>query len=70
MCRDLDPGERLAMRADLLEIPLREPICEQCLRAWSVNVGFGWLNYFQSGSTIVNNEAPAAIAAAIAAHKV
>jgi hypothetical protein len=28
LCRHLDPGERTAMRADLLEIPLGEPICE------------------------------------------
>jgi hypothetical protein len=41
LCRDLDPDQRLLMRADLLEIPLREPVCDQCLRAWAVNLGFG-----------------------------
>jgi hypothetical protein len=28
MCRDLDPGQRLALRADLIMIPLREPLCD------------------------------------------
>jgi hypothetical protein len=43
LCRDLDPDERVAMRADLLEIPLGAPICEQCLRAWVLNIGVGCL---------------------------
>ncbi len=30
LCRYLDPGERAAMRANLLEIPLGE--CHQCSR--------------------------------------
>ena len=40
LCCDLDPDQHLLMRADLLEIPLR-PVCDQCLRAWAVNLGFG-----------------------------
>jgi hypothetical protein len=40
LCRDLDPDRRAAMRADLLEIPLRaiDSICEQCLGAFWANL--------------------------------
>jgi hypothetical protein len=43
VCRDLDPGKRPAMRSDLLEIPPRGAVCDQCLQAWAVNVGFACL---------------------------
>ena len=38
--RDLDPAQRSAMRADLLEIPLRdiEHICEHCVEAFTANL--------------------------------
>jgi chromate transport protein ChrA len=38
LCRDLDPAARQAMRADLLQIPLREAICDQCMEAFSANL--------------------------------
>lgn len=41
VCRDLDPDERLAMRADLIQIPLREPICERCMEAFWTNLCAG-----------------------------
>jgi hypothetical protein len=31
LCRDLDPTQRSAMRADLIVIPLREPVCDHCM---------------------------------------
>jgi hypothetical protein len=33
LCHDLDPGQRAAMRADLLEIPSRETVCDQWTRS-------------------------------------
>jgi hypothetical protein len=40
LCRRLDPAERTATRADLLEIPLRaiDNICEQCLGTFWINL--------------------------------
>jgi hypothetical protein len=38
LCRHLDPIQRAAMRAELLEIPLREPVCDQCMEAFSANL--------------------------------
>jgi hypothetical protein len=40
LCRDLDPEQRRVMRADLLEIQLRDVdhICEQCLGAFWTNL--------------------------------
>jgi hypothetical protein len=40
LCLNLDPAQRTAMRADLLEIPLRDidHICEQCLEAFWTNL--------------------------------
>jgi hypothetical protein len=43
LCRDLEPDERITMRADLLEVPLCEPVCEKCLRAWAGDAGLGCL---------------------------
>jgi hypothetical protein len=37
-CRDLDPGQRAATRADLLEIPLHEPVCGRCVEAFWINL--------------------------------
>jgi hypothetical protein len=38
LCRDLVASQRIAMRAELLEIPLREPVCDQCMEAFSANL--------------------------------
>jgi hypothetical protein len=38
LCRDLDPNQRLAMRADLLVIPLRDPVCDGCVEAFTANL--------------------------------
>jgi hypothetical protein len=38
LCRHLDPDQRSAMRADLLEIPLREPVCDHCIEAFTANL--------------------------------
>jgi hypothetical protein len=40
LCRDLDAAQRAAMRADLVEIPLRDidHICEPCLEAFCTNL--------------------------------
>ena len=37
-CRDLDPEQRRVMRADLLEIPLRQHVCDGCMEAFAVNL--------------------------------
>jgi hypothetical protein len=31
LCRDLDPAQRVSMRADLLVIPLHDPVCDGCV---------------------------------------
>jgi hypothetical protein len=28
LCRDLNPAQRSAMRTDLIEVPLRESVCD------------------------------------------
>jgi hypothetical protein len=38
LCRDLDPAQRAAMRSDLIVIPLREPVCDQCTLAFWANL--------------------------------
>jgi hypothetical protein len=38
LCRDLDPGQRAAMRAKLIEVPLREHVCDQCMDAFTANL--------------------------------
>jgi hypothetical protein len=40
LCRDLDPAQRSAMRADLIVIPLREieHICDGCMEAFTANL--------------------------------
>jgi hypothetical protein len=40
LCRELDRGKRALMRTELLDIPLDDVVCDQCLRAWADNVGF------------------------------
>jgi hypothetical protein len=42
LCRDLDPAQRVAMRADLIVIPLREPLCDQCVEAFTANLFAGF----------------------------
>jgi hypothetical protein len=34
----LNPNQRLAMRADLLVIPLRDPVCDGCVEAFTANL--------------------------------
>ncbi len=38
LCRDLNPDQRIAMRAGLLHIPLFEPVCPECTLAFWENV--------------------------------
>jgi hypothetical protein len=38
LCCDLDPVAKAAMRADLIKIPLREPVCDPCVEAFSANL--------------------------------
>jgi hypothetical protein len=38
LCRHLDPAQRAAMRADLLLIPLRQPVRDPCMEAFSANL--------------------------------
>lgn len=38
LCCNLDPDQRAAMRAELIEIPIREPVCDQCMEASSANL--------------------------------
>ena len=42
VCRDLDPAQRSAMRADLIVIPLREPVCDGCMEALTANLFAGF----------------------------
>jgi hypothetical protein len=44
LCRDLDPAQRSAMRADLIVIPLRdiEHICDGCMEAFTANLFAGF----------------------------
>ena len=39
LCRDLDPDQRRAMRADLLEVPLPvDNICDGCMEAFTAKL--------------------------------
>jgi hypothetical protein len=38
LCGHLDPVQRLALRADLLVIPLRDPVCDRCVEAFTANL--------------------------------
>jgi hypothetical protein len=38
LCRHLDPAQRASMRADLLEMPLHEPVCDPCVGAFWTNL--------------------------------
>jgi hypothetical protein len=42
LCRDLDPALRAAMRADLIVILLREPVCDGCMEAFTANLFEGF----------------------------
>jgi hypothetical protein len=42
LCRDLNPIQRLALRADLIVIPLREPVCDGCVEAFTANLFAGF----------------------------
>jgi hypothetical protein len=38
LSRHLDPAQRLAMRAQLIVIPLRDPVCDGCVEAFTANL--------------------------------
>jgi hypothetical protein len=38
LCRQLGHSQRAAMQADLLQIPLGEPVCDQCTEAFCANL--------------------------------
>jgi hypothetical protein len=38
LCRHLNPDQRAAMRAQLIVIPLRDPVCDQCVEAFAANL--------------------------------
>jgi hypothetical protein len=38
LCRDLDAGQCAAMRAKLIEIPIREHVCDPCMDAFTANL--------------------------------
>lgn len=38
LCNALGPAQRRAMRADLIEIPLRKPVCDGCMEAFTANL--------------------------------
>jgi hypothetical protein len=42
LCRDLDPRQRAAMRGKLIEVPLREHVCDQCMDAFTANLFEGF----------------------------
>jgi hypothetical protein len=42
LCRHLNPTQRAAMRADLLVMPLRDPVCDHCVEAVAANLFAGF----------------------------
>jgi hypothetical protein len=42
LCRDLNPVQRSAMRAKLIVIPLRDPVCDGCVEAFAANLFAGF----------------------------
>jgi hypothetical protein len=42
LCRDLNPAQRSAMRAQLIVIPLRDPVCDGCVEAFTTNLFAGF----------------------------
>jgi hypothetical protein len=42
LCRDLNPAQRVAIRAQLIVIPLREPVCDGCVVAFTANLFAGF----------------------------
>jgi hypothetical protein len=42
LCRDLDPAQRAAMRAQLIVIPLRDPVCDGCVEAFTAKLFAGF----------------------------
>jgi hypothetical protein len=42
LCRDLNPAQRSAMRAQPIVIPLREPVCDGCVEAFTANLFAGF----------------------------
>jgi hypothetical protein len=42
LCRDLNPAQRAAMRAQLIVIPFRDPVCDGCVEAFTANLFAGF----------------------------
>ena len=42
LCHDLNADQRIVMRADLIVIPLREPVCDGCMEALTANLFAGF----------------------------
>ena len=42
LCHSLNPAQRTAMRAQLVVIPLREPVCDGCVEAFTANLFAGF----------------------------
>jgi hypothetical protein len=42
LCRHLNPAQRAAMRAQLIVIPLRDPVCDACVEAFTTNLFAGF----------------------------
>jgi hypothetical protein len=42
LCRDLNPTQRSAMRAQLIVIPLRDPVCDGCVEPFTANLFAGF----------------------------
>jgi hypothetical protein len=38
LCGHLDPAQLAAMRAQLIVIPLRDPVCDGCVEAFTANL--------------------------------
>jgi hypothetical protein len=38
LCRDLNPTQRGTMRTKLIVIPLRDPVCDGCVEAFTANL--------------------------------
>jgi hypothetical protein len=42
LCCDLDPAQRATMRVQLIVIPLRDPVCDGCVEAFTANLFEGF----------------------------
>jgi hypothetical protein len=42
LCRHLNPAQRSAVRSELIVIPLRDPVCDGCVEAFTANLFAGF----------------------------